>query len=74
MVSVIAPIKSVREKIDKICSPIWIYLKRELPQRHNHFYEESKEYFSIDTDKEKIKNNINKILDHLHFSIKKQII
>ncbi len=41
VVSVIAPMESVRKEIDRICQPIWIYLNRKLPKRKNHFYEMS---------------------------------
>lgn len=51
VVSVIAPMENVRKEIEKICHPIWIYIKRKLPQREGHFYEvpESPEYI-IDND------------------------
>jgi cytidyltransferase-like protein len=49
VVSVIAPIKKVREEIDEICSPTWVYIKRNLPEREGHFYEESL-YDTIDID------------------------
>lgn len=39
VVSVIAPMREVRSMIDEICSPIWIYIKRDMPEREGHFYE-----------------------------------
>jgi len=50
IVAVIAPIRKVRAEIDKICSPKWIYLKRTLPEREGHFYEEPTDYFTINCD------------------------
>jgi len=61
IVSVIAPSRDVRKKIDKICSPIWIYVKRNLPKRKGHFYEEPKEYIMVDSDKNTVKENLAKI-------------
>jgi len=43
VVSVIAPYVDLREAIDKMCNPFWIYLKRELPERENYPYEPPKE-------------------------------
>ncbi len=43
VVSVIAPYESVRDEIDGICQPFWIYLKRDLPERENYPYESPKE-------------------------------
>jgi len=50
IVSVIAPMKDVRKEIDQICSPTWIYLKRKLPKRRGHFYEEPDNYITINID------------------------
>ncbi len=50
VISVIAPIKDVRAKIDMICSPKWIYVKRTLPERDGHFYEEPDGYPVLDHD------------------------
>lgn len=51
IVSVIAPMAKVREIIDKICSPVWIYIKRTLPERAGHFYEKPDSYPIIDNDR-----------------------
>ena len=48
ILSVIAPIKDVRNEITDICNPIWVYIKRDLPNRDDHFYEESDNYFELD--------------------------
>ena len=55
VVSVIAPLKDVRAEIDDVCHPTWIYLKRTLPEREGHFYEEPENYFTLDQDK----NDVN---------------
>lgn len=59
VVSVIAPIRKVREAIDLICSPLWIYVKRTLPERVGHFYEDPGiEYPIIYTDDLTIKESL----------------
>lgn len=63
VVSVIAPIKRTREFISNDYNPIWIYLKRKLPERKGHFYEPSEEYFSLDTDKLTVDECVNKIYE-----------
>ena len=50
IVSVIAPLKAVRQEIDNICHPIWIYVKRTIPRTKGHFYEEPTDYFIIDNN------------------------
>lgn len=40
IVSVIAPMAQVRAEISMICNPMWVYVKRTLPEREGHFYEE----------------------------------
>lgn len=65
VVASIAPIKAVRGEIDKICSPIWIYVHRSLPVKDGHFYEPSTYYFTVDHDKLSIKESVEKILKHL---------
>lgn len=62
VVSVIAPMKSTREKINKICSPFWVFIKRTLPKRDEHFYEKSLDYFTIDHDKFTARDSAEKIL------------
>lgn len=39
IVSVIAPTQGIRDKIEEIVSPFWVYMKRELPEREGHFYD-----------------------------------
>lgn len=59
IVSVIAPITDVRKTIDDICHPFWIYIKRTLPERKGHFYEEPVEYsFVLDHDRLSIKRSV----------------
>jgi len=50
VVSVIAPMVTIRREISRICKPIWIYVKKTLPERDGHFYEESDKYFTVDHD------------------------
>jgi len=44
IVAVIAPTKKIRDMIDVICSPFWIYIERTLPERKGHFYEVPEKY------------------------------
>lgn len=44
VVSVIAPLRNVRDSISEDMDVEWFYLKRKLPERKGHFYEESDEY------------------------------
>jgi adenylylsulfate kinase len=50
IVTVIAPQKSVREEIAKICDPEFIWVKRTMPDREGHWYEEPEGVFTLDHD------------------------
>jgi len=66
IVSVIAPISKVREQIDDICSPTWIYIKRTIPEREGHFYEEpSNYYFTVDHNKISVKQSVEEIREYI---------
>lgn len=64
IVSVIAPMKDVREEITKICNPNWIYLKRDLPDREGHFYEEPN-YKTIDIDNGTLEENLELLKQYI---------
>jgi len=70
VVSVIAPFKKTRTKIDEIAQPIWVYLKREIPKDKNRPYEEpDKPHVSIEiTDKTKPENSAELIINYLRDS------
>ncbi len=42
LVAVIAPLVEARAEIDEICSPVWVRVQRDVPEREGHFYEEPK--------------------------------
>jgi len=67
LISVIAPFREARDKIDKICSPIWIYVKRTLPEDKEKPYEEPIGIFTIDNDLYigKLRLSTNMILEYL---------
>jgi len=65
VVPVIAPMKDVRKEIDGICSPVWVYVKRELPEREGHFYEEPEDYFTVDHDALSVEESVSAIKKHL---------
>jgi len=76
IVSVIAPIKETRELINDICHPAWVYLKRTVPEREGHFYEEpdadDTRYLTIDHDEvtaEESACKINDAVSHQEFSM-----
>lgn len=50
VVSVIAPLRDVRAAISRDLDVTWIYIKRTLPKREGHFYEEPDGYFRLDHD------------------------
>jgi len=62
VVSVIAPIRKVREMIQATMPVEWIYVKRSLPERPGHFYEESDDYPTLDQDKFSIEENTARLL------------
>lgn len=64
IVSVIAPIEKTRREIDDLCSPIWVYVKRTLPERKGHFYEEPHSYFTVDHDNLSIIQSAQIVLAH----------
>lgn len=64
IISVIAPLKKTRRQMDEICGPNWVYLKRKLPKRKGHIFEEPKDYFTVDTDNNTSPEVVNKIIAH----------
>ncbi len=64
-VSVIAPMEEVRKEITKICNPTWIYVKRTIPERKGHFYEEPKGIFTLDHDELSINESVVKVENYL---------
>ncbi len=66
IISVIAPFRDTRDKINNIIRPVWIYVKRELPADNNKPYEVPKNpYMIIDTDKLSIDESIEKIWEKM---------
>lgn len=60
VVSVIAPIKNVRETILRNHSNIkFVYVKRTLPKRDGHFYEKSSEYLILNHDRLSIEQSFD---------------
>jgi len=50
VVSVIAPLRDVRAAITRDIDVTWVYVKRTLPQREGHFYEEPECVITLDHD------------------------
>lgn len=63
LVSVITPMQNVRDMITHEINPVWIYVKRTLPEREGHFYEEPVNYPVLDHDKLSVVESVNKTLN-----------
>lgn len=61
IVAVIAPMVKVRQEIDEICRPTWIWVRRVLEPREGHFYEPSPEYPIVDTDLMNVKECVKEV-------------
>lgn len=44
VVSVIAPAMSARYTIQEICQPVWVWVRRTLPEREGHWYQAPPSY------------------------------
>jgi cytidyltransferase-like protein len=63
VVSVIAPFRSTRKKIDEIAKPVWIYVKRNLKESKNKPYEvPSHPDIVVDSDKQRTREQVETIL------------
>lgn len=71
VVSVIAPLAAIREKISIGLNPFWVYVKRSLPEREGHFYEEPTDYFTLDHDVLSVEKSVGALLAHLSHVRKK---
>ena len=50
VVSVIAPTQAIRDLVERICKPKWVYVKRDLPEREGHIYEVNESYQKLDNN------------------------
>ena len=66
LVSVIAPFEILRDQIEKICMPNWIYIKRISPEDSERPYEPpSNPAFVLDTNAETPEESIAKCLAYI---------
>ncbi len=65
IVSVIAPMQSVRNVITEICNPFWVYVQRTLPDKEGHFYEETDRYFTLNHDQLSIESSAHILMVYL---------
>ena len=66
VVSVIAPFETTRRKVDEICKPLWVHVKRKVPTRKTHPYEPPKKpYITVDSDKKTPEQNASMIYSRL---------
>ena len=66
IVSVIAPFKATRKKIDKIADPIWIYVKKGFEPANEKPYEIPTNFrIMVDSDKQTTRNQVDVILKAL---------
>lgn len=72
VVSVIAPIGCVRDRISDMCNPIWVHVKRTLPEREGHFYEVPWYYPILDHDVLSIKESVEQLKKIVGLKTKKQ--
>jgi hypothetical protein len=68
VVSVIAPIKEVRDKIKGVQ---WVWVKRDIQPKEGHFYEVSREYPILDTDNWTVDECVGRLKDIIGISKKK---
>ena len=66
IVAVIAPMERVREERSKVCSPTWIYIERDLPEKENHFYEVPASTFLVNHDMLSVNDSADAIADHIY--------
>lgn len=66
IVSVIAPFKATRKKIDKIAEPIWIYVKKGFKPTNDKPYEiPTNFHIMVDSDKQTTSKQVNVIFKTL---------
>lgn len=66
IVSVIAPFKETRKKIDELIKPIWIYVKRKYKEDKNKPYEAPKNpHLVVDSDKQTTEEQLKIILSFI---------
>jgi cytidyltransferase-like protein len=72
IVSVIAPFKQTRERIDVIAKPVWVYVERDIPGTKEKPYEAPKNYqVKVNSDQLAPMGQVNVIIQYLK---KKRII
>ena len=57
----IAPTHKIREEVEKIVKPKWIWVKRDLPFREGHIYEVNPDYTVIDNNGSLFASHVNLI-------------
>ena len=72
VVSVIAPLQDVRKAISRDIDVTWVYIKRTLPEREGHFYEETKYIITLDHDELNIEQSYNRLRRQLNIGEKKK--
>lgn len=63
VVAMIAPSVLVRSEIDAAASPVWIYVKRTLPERPGHWYEPPDNVLTLDHDRMTIDESASRALE-----------
>ncbi len=67
VVAVIAPFQKVRDEVNEICNPVWVYIKRSLPEKKETPYEvPSSPHCIIDNDKYSISEACENLLQYLY--------
>lgn len=72
VVAVIAPLRLVRERISASVPRVsWVWVKRTLPERENHFYEPSPEYPVLDHDVLDVTKSVERLKEIIGVGAKK---
>lgn len=74
IVTLIAPTDEIRHDISEICDPIWVYVKRTLPEREGYFYDEPENMFTVDQDKLDVDESIEEIEEHFLDNSKNSVV
>jgi adenylylsulfate kinase len=65
IVSVIAPTEKIRNTVTSICAPKWVFIKRDMPEREGHIYEEPENMFVSDHNMLSIDKSLKRIIDYI---------
>lgn len=66
IVSVISPFEKIRDKVDEIARPIWVYVEKDIPSTAETPYEVPKTfYIKVNSDDQKVSEQVTILLREL---------